>query len=136
MQRVTRATVISAVLALMLASLAAPVSAQAPSAYLTNGLTLNGLKQVQLGGYPGVEANFTNSYPFSFTAILYMDIMNSKGQTVSVSAGTSTFGANATLSSFLAVQPGVATGNYTAVVFAASTTGAPVSIAGSLHISL
>ena len=103
---------------------------------MTTGLTSSGLREETIGGFPGVVANYTSSYNFQFSALVYMDLMNSVGQTVSWSVVQCSFNANQTVSCVLPIQPGVVSGSYTAYLFATSVSSVPVSQASSLNVSV
>jgi len=117
-------------------SMASPALGQTSTSYLTTGLSPSGLVQAIIGGYDGVLANYTSSFPFSFTALVYMDLVNAIGQTVSVSVSSCNFMAQQEVSCFLVLSSSIPSGNYMARTFVTSTSGVPVSVTSSLPIGL
>ena len=137
MKRAKGGAGIAAASALLLLALVAPAFATS-AANLTTNLTVSGSAWVQLGGYPGFAANFTNTQGSSFVGILYVDITNAAGQTVAIATGSATFSANQKVEVFatsLAVQ-GLTSGvPYRAALFMVTTTGIPVSTTTSLNFT-
>ena len=93
------------------------------------------MKQASIRGFSGVLVNYTNGFPASFTALVYLDLVNSEGQTAGVSLGTCGFQGNQTVSCFVTLPISVPTGNYTAWIFATSLANVPVSIESSIRVS-
>lgn len=132
-QTVLRASIVFA-LGLVGLSAVAPATSQTAT-YMTTGLVQSGIKQSTIGGYNGVLVNYTSSYSSSFTALVYMDVINSLGQSVSWSVVTCSFSANQKVACFVVASSAIPTGMYTANVFATTSSSVPVSVTSSLPVS-
>ena len=103
------------------------VVAQSPSIWLTKGLVPSGLKQVAIGGYPGVEVNFTSTYSTSFSGVVFADLYNLAGQVIAVSVDSFTVGQGQTVTCFIPfVNPPM--GTNVVFLFGASMSSVPVSV--------
>ena len=85
---------------------------------------------------PGVTINYTSTYTSPFVAMVYLDVVNSAGQTVGVSIGSVNFSTNETIAAFVAFPSSGLNGTFTAKVFAVSNTGVPVSVTSSMNVTL
>jgi hypothetical protein len=106
------------------------------STYLTTGITQSGMKQASISGYNGVLVNYTNTYPSSFGAFVYLDLTNAAGQTVYWYLTYFPFAAGQMGQPFVQISASVPAGNYTAWVFVATTSGIPVSTLSSVKVTL
>jgi hypothetical protein len=104
--------------------------------YLTTGLNASSAKQSTIAGFNGVLLNYTNSYSSPTAVFIYLDLLNQAGQTTYWNVGYFSFNANQKVSCFIAVSPSVPAGNYSAKVFATTTSGIPVSIATTIQVRL
>ena len=121
---------------LLMLSMVMPVASGASTSYLTTGLVQSNIKQTAISGYDGVLVNYTNTYSSSFGAFVYLDLVNSAGQTVYWNVGGCSFSARQTASCFVVISSAVPKGVYTAQVFAATSTDVPVSASGSLKVTV
>ena len=112
-----------------------PVGAASPT-YLTTGIVQSGVKQTIIGNYQGVLVNYTNTQPTSVSAFVYLDLVNSAGQTVYWNLGTCTFGASQKVKCFIAISGTISRGTYTAWVFATTDTEVPVSTSTSVRVTM
>ncbi|MDE1852985.1 MAG: hypothetical protein KGI38_04455 [Thaumarchaeota archaeon] len=122
--------------ALILLSAFTPMVTASSPTYATSAITQSGIKQTTINGYPGVLVNYTSTFTTSFGAFVYLDLMNSAGQTVYWNVGYCSFSASQQVQCFVAIAATVAAGSYTAKVFATTTTNVPVSTTGSLSVTL
>ncbi len=120
---------------LLLVSMAPLSSAAAPD-YLTNAISQSGMKQVTIGSYQGVMVNYTSTYATSFTSFVYLGLTNHAGQVVYWNVASCSFSAGQEVQCFVAVSPTVPSGAYTATVFTTTATDVPVSLVGSLNVTL
>lgn len=120
----------------MLSAMAPAWPYASPSSYLTTGVTQSGIKQTIIGGYTGVLVNYTNSYSSSFSGFVYLDVVNSAGQTVYWNLTSCPFNAAQKAQCFVAISPSPAAGNYTASVFATTTSSVPVSASSPMKLTL
>ena len=105
---------------------------QSAPPYLTTSMVPRGIGQHTLSGYPGVLVNYTNT--LNQTAWIYLDVSNHRGQVVSLSLATCYPGPSENESCFVAFSPTLAPGNYSATVFAATTTNIPISVAQNFSV--
>lgn len=117
-------------------SLAAPVANGASDKYLTVALTQSGMKQSTIGGYDGILANFTNTYTTPVTAFVYMDLVNSAGQTIYWNVGSCSFSASQKAQCFVTILPSVPRGTYTAWLFATTNSSVPISTFSSVQVTV
>ena len=129
---------LSIVLAVTLVLLSAilPVAGLSTASYLTTGIKQSGMKQATIHGYSGILVNYTSSYSSSFTAFLYVNVVNSAGQTVYWNIASCSFNPNQMVPCFVTLSSSVPAGTYTARVFATSTSNVPVSVTSSLSVTL
>ena len=113
-----------------------PAANGVSNAYLTTGVTQSSLKQTVIGTYDGVLVSYTNTYSSSFSAFVYLDLINPAGQTIYLNVGSCSFAAHQTLPCFAAISPSVPKGTYTALLFATTDTSVPVSATGSLKVTV
>ena len=125
---------VSLYVAIGLVVLAAVVPASA-TAYLTTTVTQTGIKHTTINGISGVLVNYTDSSTLSFTGYLYFDLSNPKSQSVAVSVATCNLIAGQTVSCFVVI-PSVASGNYTARVFATTNETVAVSSLSSIQVTV
>lgn len=111
-------------------------SAVTPPAYSVSSLSQTGIKHTSIGGYSVVKVNYTSSFTAHFVSLVYLDLTNKAGQTVYVSIVSGNFSASGKLSFFLPLSSTLAAGNYTAKVFATSTSNVPVSTTGTLKFTV
>jgi hypothetical protein len=123
------------VASILLLSVALPASAVSPS-FPTTAVAASGLKQTVIGGNSVIEVNYTSSLATSFTAFVYLDLMNSMGQTVYVNLGTCSLSQFQLQSCFVALSSSISTGAYTAKLFASNTDNVPVSGTSSLAVAV
>ncbi len=106
-----------------------------PPPYLTTTVTQSGVKQATLGGYPGVFVNNTSSSSSSFSGFVYLDLVNSAGQTVYWGLTGCNFAAGQTVGCFVEIFTPIPAGTYTATVFATATSSVPVSVPSTLPVT-
>jgi len=116
------------------------VGQSAPS-YLTTSMVPRGVGQHTLSGYQGVMVNYTNylnqtvwTNTLNQTVLIYLDLSNHLGQVVSLSLATCYPGQGENDSCFVAFSPTLAPGNYSATIFAATTSNIPLSVAQNFSI--
>ena len=117
-------------------SLAMPVANGASPSYLTTALTQSAIRQATISGYNGVIVNYTNTYSSSFGAFVYLDLVNSAGQAIYWNVGYCSFSAHQEALCFVLISSAVPKGNYTAWVFATTNSSIPVSLPGSLKVTI
>jgi hypothetical protein len=129
LEELTRNAAIIAGLVVAIVSLVGPVpaAAQPPPPFLTTGLVPSGMKFDCTTAFPGFSINYTSTYTSSFTAIVIADLINTTGQTVAIGAGELNLSAHQQGEQFIPFVSDIAT-NYTAVAFATSLSGVPVSV--------
>jgi hypothetical protein len=127
--------ILAAGVAVMLVLQAVPVQAATPN-YPNTAVTQSGLKQVTINGYKGVLVNYTSSLSSSFAGIVYMDLFNSVGQVVYWNLGSCSFSQNTLVKCFVSISPSVASGSYTAAIFAVTSTGIALSSTNSVKVAL
>ncbi len=121
---------------LLTVSLAVPIVNGATSAYLTIGITQSAIKQTTVNGFSGVLVNYTSTYSASIGTFIYLDLVNSGGQTVYWNVGTCNFAANQRVQCFVPIVSAVAKGMYTASVFVTTNSSIPISATSSLQVTL
>jgi len=126
---------VSLYVAIGLVVLAGVVPASA-TAYLTTTVTQTGIKHTTINGISGVLVNYTDSSTLSFTGYLYFDLSNPKSQSVAVSVATCNLIAGQTVSCFVVIPSSVASGNYTARVFATTNETVAVSSLSSIQVTV
>ena len=113
-----------------------PAVAAAAPTYPTTGVARNSIAQTRIGGYQGVLVNYTSTFTSSFDAFVYMDLTNAAGQTVGWNVGYCNFAPSASAKCFVAVPITLASGTYTAHVFAATSTGVAVSVESTVTVTI
>lgn len=114
----------------------APVaSAAAPSSYLTTGLVGSGAAKTMIGGYTGVTITYNNTYSVPILAFVYLNLVNSAGQTAYVQLSSGNISSHNTIQFFLPIS-GPAAGTYTAKLFATTSFGVPISTVDTLSVVL
>ena len=121
---------------LLALSMVMPVANGVSATYLTTGIAQSSIKQAVINNYNGVLVGYTNTYTSSFSAFVYLDLVNSAGQTIYLNVGSCSFAPSQTVPCFVAISPSVPKGTYTAQVFATTVTSVPVSIPGSLKVTV
>jgi hypothetical protein len=121
---------------LLALSMLIPAASGATSGYLTTGVTQSAIKQATINNYKGVLVNYTSTYSTPLGAFVYLDVVNSAGQTVSWSVGYCSFGAGQKVQCFVTISPTVQTGNYTAWVFATTNSSIPISTFNSVKVTI
>jgi hypothetical protein len=125
------------VLATMLFLLTASLPAVGASPkYLTTGITSSGLKETTLEGYQGVLVNYTSTYSSPFAAFVYMDVVNSAGQTVYWNLGYCSFQPIQKVGCFVAIGTTLLKGIYNVRIFATTNSSVPVSVTSSLQMTV
>ena len=119
--------------ALVVLGAAAPSIAVSPG-YPTTALVPSGAAWTQLGGYPGVSANYTNNFASNFQGLVFVDIYNAAGQSVMVVDGSASYAAGQKVDSFIPVV-GLPSGNYTAQLFCVTATNVPLSVTSTHRLS-
>jgi len=126
----------SLLLAVSLLTLSATLSAFASAPpYLTTSVTQSGAKQTTIGSYNGVLVNYTSTFASS-VAFVYLDLVNSAGQTVYWNVCSSSLTAGQQSQCFVTISAAVASGNYTAWVFVTTNSGISVSASGSVKVTI
>ena len=92
--------------------------------------------QTKVGPYQAIEVNITNNQPESVSAIAFVSLTNSQGQTVGIFTASASNVAAATSVVVYPVISGVASGTYTATIFVLSTSGVPLSPTTTLSVTL
>ena len=121
---------------LILLSTLAPTAMATSPVFPTTVLVQSGMKYATIGGYSGVLVNYTSSISTSFVAFVYIDLVNSAGQTVYWNVGYCSFAANQKVQCFVPISSTGPGGDYTASAFATTTSNVPVSSSGSLSITI
>lgn len=120
----------------MLVALMTPVaSASAPSSYLTTGFVGYGAAKTTIAGFTGVVINYNNTYSVSFSAFVYLVLVNSAGQTVYWTAAGCSVPGNSPGQCFVPIY-GALSGTYTANLFATTNFGVPISVVDTLTVVL
>jgi hypothetical protein len=121
---------------LLLVSLAVPATAASSTNYLTTTLVQSGVTQTTINGFPGVLVNYTNSLTVSLNTFIYLDLVNSVGQTVYWNVETCIFASIQKVQCFVPITPTLPSGTYSARVFATSSTYVALSTTTTLVVSL
>ncbi len=126
-----RNVVIALALALVLVL---PASAANPP-LLTTAFTPGTPLQTTFRGSPAVAINYTDSLSGPILALVWLSVHNSLGQTVGIFVATASTSGGATVPVYV-LMSGLATGHYTASVFAVTPGGVPISTTSTLSINL
>jgi methionine-rich copper-binding protein CopC len=94
------------------------------------------MKQATIGPSSGVLVNFTSSLTSAFTAFVYLDLVNSAGQTVNVNYANCNLQQGQPTQCFVNLSSSIPSGNYTAKLFAVTTDNVPVSTTGTLRVTV
>jgi hypothetical protein len=115
--------------------LLAPQSDAVAATYSTKGFVAIGAAETTQLGTKAVVVNYNNTMSMGVSAFVYMSLTNSAGQTIYIQVFRTSFsaGENGTIIFGLA---GVTAGNYTASLFATTSTLAPVSPVTTLTVVL
>ncbi len=116
-------------------SAALPAIGLTTPTYPTTSLTASSMKEAEIGGYTGIAINYTSTMSSPLTAFVYLDLVNSLGQTAYVNIGTCDVSTSQNNTCFVPIFAVLPTGVYTALVFATTTTSVPVSHFSTLQIS-
>lgn len=123
-------------LALIATLVIVPVSsATAPSSYLTNALAPSGAQKTTIGPFTGVTITYNNTDSSPLFVFVYLDLVNSAGQTVYVQASSGNISSHGTVQFFLPIS-GPASGTYLATLFATTNSGVPVSNGDTISVVL
>jgi hypothetical protein len=130
-----RALVVLAVVFAMALALMPAAVASGPSSYLTTAFRPLSATVATEGGFKGALVGYVNTLTVAQTAYVYLDLTNSKGQTVLWTLNFRTFQAaeNATLFFGFVTLP---SGTYTASVFVTTPASVPLSPTTSFQVSL
>jgi hypothetical protein len=107
------------------------------SPLLTSSLTASVAVQTTFQGATAVKVNYTDTLTGSMLVVIWLAVQNSNGQTVGVFVTTLNFasGGGEKLTAYVVVS-GVASGSYTANMFAVTVSGVPVSTTSTVTLSL
>ncbi len=130
---VQRGTLVLA-LGLIVLSGALPALAQSTPTFATTSLSQSGIKQANIGGYLGVQVNYTSHLSSPLLAFVYLNLVNPSGQTVYVGIGSCNLTPSQSSQCFVALSPSLPAATYTAHVFAVTTDNVPVSTTGTLQV--
>jgi hypothetical protein len=123
-------------ISLLATSFFAPIASGATNSYLTTGVTQSGIEQKTINVSNGVLVNYTSTYSSSLVAFVYLDLTNSAGQTIYWDVASCTFAANQKVQCFVVIAATVPKGNYSASVFAATTSSVPLSTTSSVQVTI
>ena len=125
---------VAVAIALLAFSTAGPIATSATSTYLTNGIILSGMKQSSIGGYEGVIANYSNHFSSQMNTVVYLDLINSAGQTVYWNRSTCYFGANQEAQCYVLISSAVPKGVYAAYMFITTPSNVPISVTKGIQV--
>ncbi|MDG6982553.1 MAG: hypothetical protein JRM74_03770 [Nitrososphaerota archaeon] len=115
---------------------AAPLGSAAAPTHLTNGVSQSGMKLATIDTYQGVVVNYTSTYSTAFDSFVYLTLVNHAGQVVYWNVASCSFSAAQEVQCFVSISPAVPSGTYTAMAFATTDTGVPVSVVSSHTVTL
>jgi methionine-rich copper-binding protein CopC len=123
-------------LSVVLFSVALPAFAQSAPAFPTTAVTTSGIQQATIGPSKGVLVNYTSSLTSPLTAFVYLDLVNSAGQTVYVNIASCNLQQGQLAQCFVSLSSSIPAGAYTAKLFAVTTDSVPVSTTGTLQVTI
>jgi hypothetical protein len=83
----------------------------------------------------GVIISYNSTYTSSLPTFVHMSLLNGAGQTVTLESTGAVFSANASLTFFFGLT-GFQPGNYTAQLFATTTTGVAISGVNAVNLTI
>lgn len=101
---------------------------------LNNSLVATSASQTSVLGHQGVSVTYNNTLGQVVNATLFASFQNSGGNTVYISFFVSSFQPGKAQSFFFG--PNLASGNYTARIFAINQEGIPLSVTSSVKVTL
>ena len=111
----------------------APQSHAVAASYTTKGFVATGAAETTQLGTEGVVVNYSNTMTIAVSAVVFLYLSNSAGQTISIQFFASSFSAGGNGTIFLGVA-GVMPGTYTASLFATTSSLVPVSPVTTLKV--
>ena len=111
----------------------APQSHAVAATYSTKGFVATGAEESTQLGTTGVVVNYSNTMSIPISAIVFLYLTNSAGQTVGIQFFASSFPAGGNGTIFLGLA-GVTPGTYTASLFATTSSLVPVSPVTTLKV--
>jgi len=136
MPKTPPALLLSIAVCLVLSLTSIPAVSQSAPSYLTTSMVPSGAAQRTISNYHGVIVNYTDTLASNLTALIYMDVSNSAGQVISLSLATCDLTHGQKVSCFVALSPSLPPGNYTASVFAATTSHVAISVPSTLPVKV
>ena len=91
--------------------------------------------QTSIGGFAGVQVSYTNTYSQSMSAFVWVVVKNSNDQTVGIFVGAMTMNSAQTVAAFVPTF-NLASGSYSAAVFATTTSSVAISGTSTVPLSL
>ncbi|MDG6904779.1 MAG: hypothetical protein JRN20_03220 [Nitrososphaerota archaeon] len=92
--------------------------------------------QTTLSSYKAIAVNVSNAQPTKLTAVVFVSLTNSAGQTAGIFTSTVNSLAPGTSTIAYVVLNGLASGTYTATIFVLSTSGVPLSQTTTVSVTI